>query len=98
MVVLVEEKLLKVTESVVTAELDGEAVLLNVETGTYFGLDRIGSDIWRYLEQGSTESQIAEQLMRDYEVDEAMLRVDLAEFLVLLESKGLVQPDARRAG
>ena len=37
--------------SVITAEVDGEVVMMSIEQGQYFGLDDIGSDIWKRLEQ-----------------------------------------------
>jgi len=36
--------------SVLTAEVDGEIVMMSIEQGRYFGLDDIGSDIWKRLD------------------------------------------------
>jgi hypothetical protein len=78
-------------ETVVSAELDDEVVLLNVETGTYFGLDAIGSRIWRLLAQGAAEGDILERLLAEYDVEPAQLRSDLSGFLGVLTAKGLVR-------
>jgi hypothetical protein len=59
-------------ESVVYAELDDEAVLLNVETGLYFGLDPIGVQIWKLLTDGVSKDQIADRLLS---VDDPRTRV-----------------------
>ena len=83
-----------VNESVVFAELDEEVVLLNVETGVYFGLDAIGARIWTLLAGGADEDNVCERLLDEYEVDVREVRADVASFLDLLVAKGL----ARMAG
>ena len=88
---IVDKQKLRVSESVVSAELEGEAVLLNVETGVYFGLDALGSEIWKHLEQGATEDAIFTQLLQEYEVEASQLADDLSTFLGLLQEKGLAK-------
>jgi len=80
---------LAINESVVCAELDDEMVLLNVETGIYFGLDAVGTRIWALLTQGATEDEIVSQLLDEYEVQPTELRADVSSFLDTLQSKGL---------
>ncbi len=83
-----------INESVVCAELDGEAVLLNVETGIYFGLDSIGARIWALLVDGAGQAEILDRLLAEYDVEPAELRSDLSEFLSRLAAKGLTRPIA----
>jgi hypothetical protein len=79
------------SESAVYADLDGEAVLLNVDTGIYYGLDEVGTAIWRVLERGACETEIVERLLEEYDVEPAQLRGDVSTFLALLVDKGLAQ-------
>jgi hypothetical protein len=79
-----------VNDSVICAELDGESVLLHVETGVYFGLNQVGSDIWRYLTEGLAESEMLANLEAEYDADPNQLRVDLEKFLAALDEKGLI--------
>ena len=81
---------IRVNESVVSAELDNEMVLLNVETGIYFGLDQIGTQIWSMLVAGEDEASIMDRLLSDYDVEPDQLLTDVKEFVDLLETKGLV--------
>lgn len=81
---------IRVNESVVSAELDNEMVLLNVETGIYFGLDQIGTQIWSMLVAGEDEASIIDRLLNDYDVEPDQLLTDLKEFVHLLETKGLL--------
>jgi hypothetical protein len=75
----------------VSAQLDGEAVLLNVDSGVYFGLDSVGTRIWELLSVGASEADIFDRLLDEYQVDAQQLRVDLAGFLDILVSKNLVR-------
>jgi hypothetical protein len=76
---------------VVYAELDQEAILLNVATGMYFGLDAVGAEIWRAIYRGQTEEEILRQLRANYDgVDDLQLERDLYEFLAVLASHGLI--------
>ena len=79
-----------VNESVVSAELDGEMVLLNIETGVYFGLDPLGTRIWQLLAEGGDEDTIVQAIHAEYDVELAILRADHARFLDMLTEKGLV--------
>jgi hypothetical protein len=78
-------------ESVVEAVLGNEAVLLNVHSGVYFGLDAVGTRIWQLLKQGSTEEALVDQLFKEYAVDRAQLRADIRGFVQALAAKGLAQ-------
>ena len=87
----VMERRIRAKDSIISAELDNEAVLLNVETGIYFGIDAVGTRIWQLLESGSTADKIFAQLQEEYEVEPGVLRADLTEFLDLLQANELVQ-------
>lgn len=78
-------------------ELDGEAVMLDLETERYYGLDEVGTRIWQlFAENGETEAVIA-QMLAEYEVDEERLREDLAVLLGELAEAGLIHVDAEDA-
>ena len=80
---------LQVNPSVVSADLDNETILLNVETGLYFGLDELGSLIWSMLAGGATREAILDQLLATYDVEQVRLATDLDAFLTMLEGNGL---------
>jgi hypothetical protein len=86
----------RIADDVVSRDLAGEAVILNLATGTYFGLDAVGTRIWHLIaEHGSTE-RIVEIVVAEYDVDEGRLRGDLEALLGQLRDKGLVSVDATR--
>lgn len=77
--------------SVVRADLEGEAILLDLATGTYFGLDEVGNAIWKAVEQGASETQIFDSLAKEYDVDPDQLRSDVADFLSQLQARQLLR-------
>lgn len=81
-----------VSDSVVSASLDDEVVLLNVETGIYYGLDAVGARIWSLLEEGTDLETLEGRLLQEYVVEPEQLRADIAEFLDALQGMGLLWP------
>jgi hypothetical protein len=84
---------LRIPDDVIFRVLGEEAVILNLATGTYFGLDSVGTRIWQLIaEQGSTE-KVIEALVAEYEVEEGRVRQDLADLIRQLSEKRLVTAD-----
>lgn len=77
-------------EGVVSRVLDGEAVLLDLASGKYFGLNEVGSRLWEHVQEEIAFSELLRKLHTEYEVDIADLRRDVEELLGELESKGLI--------
>ena len=79
------------SESVLAKELDGEAVLLDLSTETYFGLNATGLRMWRLLTTTPSISAALDILHDEYEVGPDELRGDLLQLLDELEARGLVR-------
>jgi coenzyme PQQ synthesis protein D (PqqD) len=79
-----------IPEDVVFRELDGEAVILNLESGMYFGLDAVGTRIWQLLDTHRTLRKTLEALEAEYDVPPDRLKSDLTEFVDRLQSRGLL--------
>jgi hypothetical protein len=70
-------------------ELEGESVLLDLESGVYFGLNGVGTRIWGLLgEQGSLRS-VYERLLDEYDVAPSRLEWDLLGLATDLCDRGL---------
>jgi Coenzyme PQQ synthesis protein D (PqqD) len=67
--------------SVLTAEVDGEIVMMSIEQGRYFGLDDIGSDIWRRIDSPCLFGDLIDRLAADYDVDRATVAADVRQLL-----------------
>lgn len=81
----------KIPEHVVFQVLDGEAVVLNVDSGRYFGLNEVGTRFWQELEQGHSVEQITERLLGEYDVERPELQRDLAELIAMLKERNLLE-------
>jgi len=85
---------LRVPEEILFREIDGEAILLNTDSGLYFGLDEVGSTIWTALrESGSVEGAIP-RLLEVFDTDAETLRADLLEFVTELVENALLTTDS----
>jgi hypothetical protein len=72
-----------------TASEDG-AVLLDVEQGICFSLNRVGLRIWELLKKRCSLDQIAEALGQEFPVSRSQLLSDTTEFIAELEAKHLI--------
>ena len=75
---------------VLVRELDGESVLLNLATESYFGLDGIGTRMWAVLTSSPSVEAASETLLLEYDVEPERLRSELRAFVEKLEEAGLV--------
>jgi len=79
-----------VAKDVVCRELDGEAVILNLESGMYFGLDVIGTRIWQLCEERGSLRAVWEAMQHEFDAPSDALQSDLLTFISELSAKGLV--------
>ena len=87
-----------VPEAVVSRQLDGETVLLNLDTGIYFGLDHVGTRMWQLVEQHGQLDAVLQRLRDEYDAPPQTLEQDLVRLTSQLIDKGLlVTTDAATA-
>jgi Coenzyme PQQ synthesis protein D (PqqD) len=70
--------------------LDKEAVLLNIETERYFGLDETGARMWQLATTAANIDTAYQALLSEYDVDAQTLREHLSELLEKLADNGLL--------
>lgn len=80
---------------VVSRVLDGEAVLLDLKEGIYFGLNEVGTFLWEQIAEGATLSGLRAQLVAEFDVDEPTADRDLQDLVAELRRRGLVEVDGR---
>ena len=78
-------------EDVMFRELDGEAVLLNLDNEAYYGLDDVGTRMWELLTSLPTIEVAVQQLLTEFDVTEQQLRTDVTKLLGELVENGLVR-------
>ena len=79
-----------VSTDVVAREVGEETMLLNLASGTYFGLDPVGGRFWQLLEEGKSASEARDALLQQYDVAPEQLDRDLEKLLADLAEHGLV--------
>ena len=84
---------MKVTipETVLSTDLQNEGVLLNLETGEYYGLDEVGMDMWRALRAHGNVEAARAALLEQYDVSADVLYRDLSELVEKLAEKQLIR-------
>ena len=75
----------------VSAELGGESIILGLASGTYFGLDGVGSLVWDRLREPVRVGALEDEIVSTYEVSPDRCREDLQRLLGQLESEGLIE-------
>ena len=71
--------------------MGGEAAILNLKNGIYYGLDPVGSRVWNLLQQPRSVAEIRDILSTEYDVDVARLETDLRDLLTQLADNQLVE-------
>ena len=79
-----------VSTDVVAREVGEETMLLNLASGTYFGLDPVGGRFWQLLEEGKSATEARDALLQQYDVAPDELDGDLEKLLGDLPAHGLV--------
>jgi len=74
-----------------SCDLQGEAVVLNLGTGVYFGLNPLGARIWELIQKPMQVSDVLDELLKEYKVDARECQVDLLGFLNQLLDQDLLK-------
>jgi hypothetical protein len=79
-----------IPDDVVFEVLDDEAVLLNLKTGIYYGLNDTGTRIWKLIEEHGDIDTVRRRMLEEFEVSQETLEGDLLALLPELLDRGLL--------
>lgn len=79
------------SKDLVSCDLAGESVILNINNGMYYGLDQVGSWIWNTLKDPISVQDIRDHLIREYNVEAERGERDLLALLSELADEGLIE-------
>lgn len=85
------DEIVMVPESVLSRELEGETVILNLDTGIYFGLNQMGTAMWTLVRDRGSVREAYGALLSEYDVAPSALEADLLGFVDAMLAKGLVR-------
>lgn len=86
-----DTELLQRREEPLTAELDGEVVMLDPDKGSYFSLNAVGSRVWELLAEPRSIHDLCDTLMGEFEVDEPACRQEVRALVDQLLEAELVE-------
>ena len=75
----------------ISCDLAGEAAILNLQTGIYYGLDPVGASIWNQLQTPKTLADLRDAILAEYDVEPARCEHDLQDLLDKLAAQHLIQ-------
>ena len=80
----------KVSANHLYSEVAEEAVILDINSGIYYGLNEVGVDIWQWLQQPRTESDLLKLVLSEYEVSSEQARADIQSVLKEMLDNSLI--------
>ena len=84
----------KISDQVLSQEVSGETVLLDLQSEFYFGLDKTGTRIWELLQSGLSIQDLIGKMLDEFEVDRQTLEADVNALLEKLLDAGLVSVES----
>jgi hypothetical protein len=75
----------------VSCDLAGEAAILNVKSGVYYGLDPVGARIWTLMQEPRAVAEIQNTITGEYDVEPERCARDLMGLLEKLLEEGLIE-------
>jgi hypothetical protein len=75
----------------ISSDLGGESIILNLKSGTYFGLNEVGSRVWELIQSPRRFADLSMTLCHEYVVDSDVCDRDLMTLLQELHTAGLIQ-------
>lgn len=77
--------------AVVGADVADDAILLDIDSGYFFQLNRTGAKIWAFVEEPQTLGALTDHMAASYKVDVETCRSDVTEFVADLIDRGVLE-------
>lgn len=78
-----------ISAQVMARQVGDETVILDLASGTYFGLDPVGARAWQLMSEDKSLREVCDALFEEYEVTREQLEADVLRLMQELSSKGL---------
>jgi hypothetical protein len=78
----------------VSSRVADEEVILNLENGTYYGLDPVGARVWDLIQEPTSVKDLVDRLLEEYEVDRDQCLEDVLALLQDMHDEGLVSAES----
>jgi hypothetical protein len=85
------QSIVVVAKEQVSCDLGGEAAILNLKSGIYYGLNAVGARIWTLIQEPKIVHEVCDVLLEEYEVEPERCEHELLAVLQELARKGLIE-------
>jgi len=79
------------TTDQVSSDLAGEAIVLSLRTGMYYGLAQVGVRVWELVREPIRVADLRDMIVREYDVEPERCERDVLDFLSDLATQGLIE-------
>jgi hypothetical protein len=83
----------KVNQEVIHQTIDGEVIIVNLGSGNYYSLDKIGALIWNYIEKNESVGEMINNIYINYDCTIQELRDAVSELISSLMDEKLILPN-----
>ena len=84
------ETMIKQTGDMDTSDIDGEKVMMDLDTGSYFMLNEVATHIWDLVETPMKVEDVVTHLLSEYDIDEVTCKEQVVGFVDELYKRELV--------
>ncbi|MEO8373909.1 MAG: PqqD family protein [Sphingomonas bacterium] len=77
-------------QTMIAADVGDEAVILDVQSGYFFQLNRTAARVWALLEAQISVAELCAKMAESHSVDPALCRSDVIEFIADMRDRGLI--------
>lgn len=78
-------------EDVLASIVEGELVMMNIQSDSFYGANAVGTRIWELLEQPLTVAQLCSLLQEEFDVDDQTCQQDVLPFIQKIIDEKLVR-------
>ncbi len=86
-----KDSIVVVSQDQVSCDLSGESAILNLKAGVYYGLNGVGTRIWKLIHEPKKVCEIRDAILAEYEVEPDRCEIDILALLQKLIENGLIQ-------
>ena len=88
---ITRDSVVRASSNQVSSTVEGEAVILEVGAGAYYGLDPVGTRIWQLIQEPIAVGDVCQAIVEEYDVTPERCEADVLELLRGLDEVGLLE-------
>jgi len=85
-----DDTLIAAKDGLIASDMDGEYVILNLESGTYYGIEGVGAAVWKQIQKPTALARVRQAVLDEFDVQSEQCASDISKFLNDLNVQGLI--------